>query len=798
MRRAVALALIGLLLLVGSAFAAVIPVPPLTARVTDQTGTLDAAEVQTLESKLAAFEQGKGSQIAILIVPTTGDETIEQYSIRVTDQWKLGRKGVDDGVLLLVAKDDHKVRIEVGRGLEGEIPDVIANRIIDEDIVPKFHDGDFAGGVKAGIDRMIGLVNGEPLPPPKPQRDFAGPKGGGGGIFAAVFAFLVARGLFSGLSTFPRGALVGGVVGCRRPDRRGGSPRPAVRVLRFPVRHGQQQRWPLCRWRRVWRLGRWIVGWFWRRRRLQRRWRWLQWRWRIGRLVMALACARMFADYRRSRRRCAFPTSMWVGCRRSRRLCANPTSMWVVACIGLLLFVGSAFAAAVPVPPLTAHVNDVAGLLKPDQAQALEAKLASFEDDKGGQVAVLIVPTTGDETIEQYSIRVVDAWKLGRKGVDDGVLVLVAKDDRKVRIEVGRGYEGVLPDVIANRIIDGFITPKFLAGDYAGGLNDGVDRIIGVVNGESLPQPPKVAGSPAVAVPAGVSIPSLVGHVVNQTTLITPAQARYLDGKLAKFEADKGRKIAILLASDIGNESCDDYAQRVFKAWNLGGDGSRDAGVLIAECEEPFGHLMVVGRDLQGTITPAIADRIYSEDMVLKMISGDEVGGLQAGVDRIIDLENGKPMPAKPENSFGWETAADWFSPPPLGTWTVTLVGMIFLFFVTAALLGWKSVFVRGGCTFLTVGAVPLIAGSGIGFALIFAIPAAFMAAIFEHEEGPEPKWDSYSSSSRRSSSVSGWSIFGSILGMVASSALSSGGSGGGGFRGGGGGFSGGGASGSW
>ncbi|HTA64975.1 MAG TPA: YgcG family protein [Xanthomonadaceae bacterium] len=213
MRRAVAVALIGLLLLVGSAFAAVVPVPPLTARVTDQTGTLDAAQSQSLEATLAAFEQSKGSQIAILIVPTTGDETIEQYSIRVTDQWKLGRKGIDDGALLLVAKDDHKVRIEVGRGLEGVIPDAIANRIIDEDVVPKFHDGDFAGGMKAGIDRMIGLVNGEPLPPPKPQRDFAGPKGNGGGLFVAFFAFIVARGLFSGLSTLPRGALVGGVVG---------------------------------------------------------------------------------------------------------------------------------------------------------------------------------------------------------------------------------------------------------------------------------------------------------------------------------------------------------------------------------------------------------------------------------------------------------------------------------------------------------------------------------------------------------------------------------------------------------
>ena len=105
MLRASAVFLIGLLLMVGSAFADTVGVPPLTARVTDQTGTLDAAQIQSLEAALASFEQTKGSQIAVLIVPTTGDESIEQYSIRVTDQWKLGRKGIDDGVLLLVAKN---------------------------------------------------------------------------------------------------------------------------------------------------------------------------------------------------------------------------------------------------------------------------------------------------------------------------------------------------------------------------------------------------------------------------------------------------------------------------------------------------------------------------------------------------------------------------------------------------------------------------------------------------------------------------------------------------------------------
>jgi len=216
MRRAFAAALIGLLLFVGSAFAAVIPVPPLTARVTDQTGTLDSAQAQALEAKLAAFEKSKGSQFAVLIVPTTGDETIEQFSIRVVDQWKLGRKGVDDGALLLVAKDDRKARIEVGRGLEGVIPDAIANRIIDEDLRPKFREGDFAGGLQGALDRMIGLVNGEPLPPPKPEGEYDSHKVDEHDLLTPlIVAFVIAnalRQLLAGVAPIGRASVIGVVV----------------------------------------------------------------------------------------------------------------------------------------------------------------------------------------------------------------------------------------------------------------------------------------------------------------------------------------------------------------------------------------------------------------------------------------------------------------------------------------------------------------------------------------------------------------------------------------------------------
>lgn len=146
-----------------------VAVPPLTGRVVDQTGTLSAADIASLNQKLTNLEASKGSQVAVLMVPTTQPETIEQFSIRVAEAWKIGRKKIDDGALLLIAKTDRHVRIEVGYGLEGSLTDVTARRIIDEDITPKFKSGDFAGGISAGLDRIIGVINGEPLPTPEPQ-----------------------------------------------------------------------------------------------------------------------------------------------------------------------------------------------------------------------------------------------------------------------------------------------------------------------------------------------------------------------------------------------------------------------------------------------------------------------------------------------------------------------------------------------------------------------------------------------------------------------------------------------------
>ena len=190
--------------------AAQVPVPPLRARVTDLTATLTADQRAGLEAKLAAFEARKGSQVAVLIVPTTQPETIEQYSIRVVDQWQLGRKGVDDGVLLLVAKNDRKLRIEVGRGLEGAIPDAVAKRIVSDVIAPRFREGDFYGGIIAGADRILRTIEGEPLPPPRPQAQTGQGEDWSQWLFIGFVVVLVVGGLLRAIF----GRLLGsGIVG---------------------------------------------------------------------------------------------------------------------------------------------------------------------------------------------------------------------------------------------------------------------------------------------------------------------------------------------------------------------------------------------------------------------------------------------------------------------------------------------------------------------------------------------------------------------------------------------------------
>jgi uncharacterized protein len=194
---AVRAVLLALSLVWSFAASADVAVPQLTGPVVDQTDTLHDGDIALMSVRLKDLEKRKGSQIAVLIVPTTAPETIEQYSIRVAEAWKIGRKKIDDGALLVVAKDDHHLRIEVGYGLEGSMTDVTAHRIIDEVITPKFKVGDFAGGISDGIDRMIKVIDGEKLPAPEPphwqqQNSF---KGSGPLNLFALFGIVVLGGL---------------------------------------------------------------------------------------------------------------------------------------------------------------------------------------------------------------------------------------------------------------------------------------------------------------------------------------------------------------------------------------------------------------------------------------------------------------------------------------------------------------------------------------------------------------------------------------------------------------------------
>ena len=143
---------------------------------------------------------------------------------------------------------------------------------------------------------------------------------------------------------------------------------------------------------------------------------------------------------------------------------------------------------ALDVPPLRGRINDYAGLIPADRARALEELLARFEAETGHQIAVLTIPSLKGDSLEDFSIRVAEAWKIGKKGFDNGAILLIARDDRKLRIEVGYGLEGVMPDAIASRIIREVITPRFRSGDYAGGIEAGIEAILKVTKGETLPE----------------------------------------------------------------------------------------------------------------------------------------------------------------------------------------------------------------------------------------------------------------------------------------------------------------------
>lgn len=192
----------------------IVPVPSLESRVTDLTGTLSDSQKASLENKLSLFEAKKGSQITVLIVPTTQPEDISQYSLRVVEKWKVGRAKIDDGVLLIIAKNDRRLRIEVGYGLEGILNDATSKRIISEVIGPYFKQGQYFEGIDSGLNKIIHFVDQEELPSPSPKASPSGNEDLAGIIFIAFILSLFLGGILKMIfGRFLGGMITGGVVG---------------------------------------------------------------------------------------------------------------------------------------------------------------------------------------------------------------------------------------------------------------------------------------------------------------------------------------------------------------------------------------------------------------------------------------------------------------------------------------------------------------------------------------------------------------------------------------------------------
>ncbi|RYY73411.1 MAG: YgcG family protein [Gammaproteobacteria bacterium] len=189
-----------------------VPVPALTGHVIDQTSTLSPDQISRIEQVLSAFEGRKGSQLAVLIIATTEPESIEQYSIRVAEAWKLGRKRVDDGVILIIAKNDRALRIEVGYGLEGALTDVTSKRIIEEIITPYFKQGDFNAGITAGVQKIMSVIDGETLPPPEQKANELSEKGSQSLPVLVLVAIAISAVLRSIFGRFLGALATGGVV----------------------------------------------------------------------------------------------------------------------------------------------------------------------------------------------------------------------------------------------------------------------------------------------------------------------------------------------------------------------------------------------------------------------------------------------------------------------------------------------------------------------------------------------------------------------------------------------------------
>jgi len=367
-------------------------------------------------------------------------------------------------------------------------------------------------------------------------------------------------------------------------------------------------------------------------------------------------------------------------------------ALWLSLCLVTAVW------AEVAVPTLTARVTDLTGTLSASQRNALEGELQAIEARGGNEIAVLMVPSTKPESIEQYSIRVVEAWKLGQKGKDNGLLVLVAKDDHKVRVEVGYGLEGVIPDAIARQVIDGLITPRFKQGDFAGGLTTGIQQLAFLIEGRAAAA--KAAAGPAPDDASASALPSLNGDVMDLAGALTEDQVYALGNTLREIGMDRGKPFFVLIVPSTAPDTIARYGARVIAHWgahdNL--DIARSGLLLIAK-DSNTAHVEL-GQDLQGKWATGASESIVSVIVEPKLQSGDYLGAVQDGITEI-----GKQIEAANANKSFSERLVGWAGDLPTilliavvigGTALRWFLGPLFGALTTGGLVGAGAWFVSG------------------------------------------------------------------------------------------------------
>lgn len=364
----------------------------------------------------------------------------------------------------------------------------------------------------------------------------------------------------------------------------------------------------------------------------------------------------------------------------------------------LALWLAATAWAEVPVPALAARVTDLTGTLDAGQRVALESQLQDIEAHDGSQVAVLLVPTTQPEAIEQYALRVAEAWKLGRKGVDNGVLLLVAKHDRKVRIKVGYGLEGDIPDAVARWVIDETIAPRFKQGDFAGGITAGVRRLAGLIAGRAAAEKPALQ-VPAPSEPGTVPLPSLAWPVMDLTGTLSDEQGMALSKRLNDFyDSGRTKPVFVLVVPSTQPEAIAQYAARILKQWGEADNLDVDRSLLLVIAKDEGKAFIAAGDGLSQRILPGAVERAVSQIIEPQLRRGELAGAVQASVEELEKIVDGaignKPLGERLSDNV--RELPLWLVVVlvALGTGLRRLLGPLFGGLVTGGLVGGGAWFV--------------------------------------------------------------------------------------------------------